>query len=57
MHLAYSGGDRGEIGAITASVGMAVRQSDESAESLFKRADAALYEAKHGGRNQVRIAV
>lgn len=57
MHLADSGSDHGKTGPISASVGMAVRQSGESAESLFKRADAALYEAKHGGRNQVRIAV
>jgi diguanylate cyclase (GGDEF)-like protein len=42
---------------ITISVGVAeVRASDESADNLLLRADAALYEAKHSGRNCVRVA-
>jgi two-component system cell cycle response regulator len=41
---------------VTTSVGVAARpaQSDESAEALFSRADARLYEAKSSGRNCVR---
>ncbi|VVB80860.1 Diguanylate cyclase, GGDEF domain [uncultured archaeon] len=41
---------------ITISVGMAVRKSKESAEHLIYRADKALYEAKHKGRNCVKIS-
>ncbi|MFA5952904.1 MAG: diguanylate cyclase, partial [Hyphomicrobium sp.] len=40
--------------AVTASVGLATLQGpDDSAETLFKRADNALYAAKRRGRNQV----
>lgn len=38
---------------LTISVGVAELIGDESAESLLRRADAALYSAKRGGRNQV----
>lgn len=38
---------------LTASVGLAIAgESDNGPESLFRRADAALYEAKRRGRNQ-----
>jgi diguanylate cyclase (GGDEF)-like protein len=40
----------------TASVGVAERQPGESESDLLARADAALYEAKHTGRNQLRTA-
>lgn len=40
---------------VTVSIGIAVRGDDDDPESLLARADAALYAAKHGGRNQVRI--
>lgn len=39
--------------AVTASFGVAERGEDEEQESLLARADGALYEAKHGGRNRV----
>jgi diguanylate cyclase (GGDEF)-like protein len=42
---------------ITASVGVAVMSDDDEGkiETLIKRADQALYEAKLGGRNQVKV--
>lgn len=39
---------------VTFSCGVALL-SDESAQELCEKADKALYEAKHGGRNQVKI--
>ena len=41
---------------VTVSVGVALQGPDEGFDALFKRADAALYEAKRGGRNRVVIA-
>ena len=42
---------------LTCSVGAAVWQGgDEDMDALLKRADTALYDAKEGGRNQVRLA-
>jgi diguanylate cyclase (GGDEF)-like protein len=41
----------------TASFGVAEIQGSEVFEDLMRRADAALYEAKRNGRNQVRTAV
>ena len=38
---------------VTASFGIATLQAGETFDQLFSRADAALYEAKRGGRNQV----
>ncbi len=35
------------------SIGLACRAPDDDRESLFARADRALYQAKHAGRNQV----
>lgn len=42
--------------SVTASFGVASLQKDESIDSLIKRADDALYEAKRGGRNRVAIS-
>lgn len=42
---------------ITVSIGAACATADESFETLFKRADMALYEAKAAGRNRVIFAV
>ncbi|NRF68438.1 diguanylate cyclase [Aquincola sp. S2] len=41
--------------AVTISVGLAIRRPGESAPELMKRADEALYRAKHGGRNRVAV--
>ena len=47
--------DTQRIGA-TVSIGMAQVAQDESAASVVKRADKALYESKQSGRNRVTIA-
>lgn len=39
--------------AVTVSIGVAACHQDETAEHLVGRADAALYLAKHGGRNRI----
>ena len=38
---------------VTVSMGIAAAGANDSVESLVERADKALYNAKHGGRNQV----
>ena len=40
---------------VTISMGLAEYDKIESGEALFERADKALYEAKAGGRNQVKV--
>ena len=45
--------DGGDPIPVTVSVGLAQVTSGESVESVLKRADTALYKAKHAGRNQV----
>lgn len=44
------------IPPVTASFGIACKQTDEDLVGLIERADQALYQAKHGGRNQVKLA-
>ncbi len=41
---------------MTISLGIASLEKDENAESIFDRADHALYEAKTSGRNRTRLA-
>lgn len=42
--------------AVTASIGIAAMRADDlSADAALQRADAALYQAKNSGRNQVRL--
>ncbi len=41
---------------VSFSAGIAALQPDETTQSAIARADAALYAAKHAGRNQVQVA-
>ncbi len=45
----------GRATTVHVSVGGALARPDETAESLFVRADAALFGAKHAGRNRIEI--
>ena len=45
-----------ELGAVTASFGVAQFDADESRDEFVARADSALYRAKHLGRNRVEVA-
>ena len=45
-----------DLGTITISSGFAERRKDEMGINVMERADAALYESKRGGRNQVTNA-
>ncbi len=51
-----AGSGVGNVSAVTASIGFAELNAEDSALSLFARADKALYDAKNAGRNRVRIA-
>jgi diguanylate cyclase (GGDEF)-like protein len=46
----------GTMRALTASFGVTAWQPDDTFDTLFRRADRALYSAKDGGRNRVEIA-
>ncbi len=48
--------ESGEDVAVTLSTGVALLAAGDDRERLVKRADTALYQAKEGGRNQVRMA-
>jgi diguanylate cyclase (GGDEF)-like protein len=52
--LAFAIDDRGLIA--TVSIGLAIPTTEEDFSALLNRADAALYQAKNAGRNQVRLA-
>jgi len=40
----------------TLSIGLAQAQADEAVEALLARTDAALYAAKHAGRDRLMVA-
>ncbi|MCT7583239.1 diguanylate cyclase [Aliarcobacter butzleri] len=44
-----------EVGHKTVSIGIAEFQTNDTIETLFKKADEALYEAKNSGRNRVCV--
>ncbi len=49
--------DDGKAVSVTVSIGLTeMRAGEASLDKILARSDAALFEAKHGGRNQVRIA-
>jgi diguanylate cyclase (GGDEF)-like protein len=52
--LSFAGQMRGL--RVTFSLGVTLRRHGESLTELIERADRALFEAKNGGRNQVRVA-
>jgi two-component system cell cycle response regulator len=43
--------------SVTVSVGCTTNMPEDSPESFFERADQALYQAKHNGRNRVEVKV
>jgi diguanylate cyclase (GGDEF)-like protein len=45
-----------ELPGVTASIGYASFEASDTSLTLFARADAALYDAKTSGRNQIRMA-
>lgn len=45
-----------EIGSVTASFGVAAYRDGEGILTLMQRADEALYQAKHAGKNRVEVA-
>jgi diguanylate cyclase (GGDEF)-like protein len=47
---------QGQAVHISASFGFAIMHPGDTLDSLLKRADTAMYEAKQAGRNCVRIA-
>ncbi len=49
-----SGHDFPKVGHITVSIGLAELQVDDNSDSLVKRADLALYQAKDAGKNIVK---
>ncbi|PKO33324.1 MAG: sensor domain-containing diguanylate cyclase [Betaproteobacteria bacterium HGW-Betaproteobacteria-7] len=55
LRISVSGIQISELPRITVSIGVAQHQADETTESLIRRADAALYQAKAAGRNTVVV--
>lgn len=56
LRAAIASGTFDGVGQVTSSFGVAAFVAGESLETWVKRADLALYEAKTGGRNTVRVA-
>lgn len=56
IRLAVAGHDLDAVGGMTVSVGVGELLPGESTEAWVRRVDAALYDAKQGGRNRVAVA-
>lgn len=56
LRVLISNAPFGEIGRVTCSFGVAQWEPQESFDALVQRVDAAMYEAKAGGRNRVQPA-
>jgi diguanylate cyclase len=52
----FSVGNKGSSTVVTMSMGMAVASRNDNSETIYKRADLALYESKAQGRNRLQIA-
>jgi len=48
--------DKSPLSSITVSVGVAQKEQGDTVDSLFNRADTALYKAKNAGRNRIESA-
>lgn len=53
--ISVDNGSGGTLG-ITLSIGVALLRESDTTDSLISRADAALYESKHKGRNRVTVS-
>ena len=51
----FSVGNRGNSTVVTMSMGLAVACSEDNCDSIYKRADSALYASKDQGRNRLQI--
>lgn len=55
LRIASDNAGQGESLSLTLSIGVARQRPGESLESLIRRADAAMYSAKRGGRDRVEV--
>jgi diguanylate cyclase (GGDEF)-like protein len=55
LRMSTADGAKGESPRLTLSIGVARQRQGESLESLVRRADAAMYTAKRGGRDRVAV--
>ena len=56
MHFGAKTAESGAPVAITVTIGVAISGAQEDVDTLLRRADAAIYVAKHNGWNQTKRA-